>query len=90
MCLSSVAARDNGLLRELGSIGGPGPPRPVRGDQPVTFARPDAAIGLQEEQVGERPVWVLPNTSGLNAHYRLADFARLYARARKPAASLVE
>jgi TDG/mug DNA glycosylase family protein len=27
-------------------------------------------------------VWVLPNPSGLNAHYKPADFARLYAEAR--------
>jgi double-stranded uracil-DNA glycosylase len=26
-------------------------------------------------------VWVLPNPSGLNAHYKPADFARLYAEA---------
>jgi TDG/mug DNA glycosylase family protein len=37
-----------------------------------------------------RPVWVLPNPSGLNAHYKPADFARLYAQARAYAASLVE
>ena len=28
--------------------------------------------------IGGRPVWVLPNPSGLNAHYKPADFARLY------------
>jgi TDG/mug DNA glycosylase family protein len=26
-------------------------------------------------------VWVLPNPSGLNAHYKPADFARLYGEA---------
>jgi TDG/mug DNA glycosylase family protein len=54
----------------------------------VAFARADAGIGLQQEQVGERPVWVLPNTSGLNAHYKPADFVRLYAQARAYAESL--
>ncbi|HYB26496.1 MAG TPA: hypothetical protein VEF89_07785 [Solirubrobacteraceae bacterium] len=39
-------------------------------------------MGLQQEEVGGRPVWVLPNPSGLNAHYKPADFARLYAQAR--------
>jgi TDG/mug DNA glycosylase family protein len=54
----------------------------------AAFARPHAVIGLQEEQVGGRPVWVLPNPSGLNAHYKPADFARLYAEARVYAESL--
>ncbi len=54
----------------------------------VAFARPRADIGLQEEPMGGRPVWVLPNPSGLNAHYKPADFARLYAEARVYAASL--
>ena len=53
----------------------------------VAFARPHANMGLQAEEVGGRPVWVLPNTSGLNAHYKPADFARLYAEARLYAAS---
>ncbi|HUR83810.1 MAG TPA: uracil-DNA glycosylase family protein, partial [Solirubrobacteraceae bacterium] len=46
------------------------------------FARPRARLGLQEETVGGRPVWVLPNPSGLNAHHQLPDLARLYAEAR--------
>ena len=54
----------------------------------MAFGRPRATIGLQDELVGARPVWVLPNPSGLNAHYRPADFARLYAEARLYAASL--
>lgn len=54
----------------------------------VAFGRPHAVIGLQEERVGGRPVWVLPNPSGLNAHYKPADFARLYAAARRYAESL--
>lgn len=47
----------------------------------TAFARPKARIGRQEEQIGERPVWILPNPSGLNAHYKPADFARLYSQA---------
>jgi len=46
------------------------------------FSRPKATLGLQPEELGGRPVWVLPNPSGLNAHYKPADFARLYAQAR--------
>ena len=50
----------------------------------TAFARPGATMGLQREQIGGRPVWVLPNPSGLNAHYKPADFARLYARGACP------
>jgi TDG/mug DNA glycosylase family protein len=48
----------------------------------TAFDRPKAAMGLRAETIGGRPVWVLPNPSGLNAHYKPADFARLYAEAR--------
>ena len=54
----------------------------------AAFGRPHATMGLQDETVGGRPVWVLPNPSGLNAHYKPADFARLYTEARLYAASL--
>ncbi len=49
----------------------------------TAFERPKAVMGLQAETIGGRPVWVLPNPSGLNAHYKPADFARLYAEARE-------
>jgi double-stranded uracil-DNA glycosylase len=48
----------------------------------TAFARTQATMGLQPETIGGRPVWILPNPSGLNAHYKPADFARLYAEAR--------
>jgi len=54
----------------------------------IAFARPRARMGLQPEDLGGRPVWVLPNPSGLNAHYKPADFARLYAEARVYAQTL--
>ena len=54
----------------------------------TAFDRPRAGWGLQPERIGGRPVWVLPNPSGLNAHYKPADFARLYAEARAYADSL--
>jgi TDG/mug DNA glycosylase family protein len=54
----------------------------------TAFARPKATMGLQDDAIGGRPVWVLPNPSGLNAHYKPADFARLYAEARAFAESL--
>jgi TDG/mug DNA glycosylase family protein len=54
----------------------------------TAFGRPRAAMGLQPDEIAGRPVWVLPNPSGLNAHYKPADFARLYAQARAHADAL--
>lgn len=53
----------------------------------TAFTRPKATLGLQPETIGGRPVWILPNTSGLNAHHTPADFARLFAEARAFAAA---
>lgn len=39
------------------------------------FGRPRAALGPQEETLADASIWVLPNPSGLNAHYRLEDLA---------------
>jgi TDG/mug DNA glycosylase family protein len=54
----------------------------------LAFDRPKAGWGLQPDRIGGRPVWVLPNPSGLNAHYKPADFARLYGEARAYADAL--
>jgi TDG/mug DNA glycosylase family protein len=48
----------------------------------AAFDRPEAAPGLQAEKIGEARVWVLPNPSGLNAHYQPADLARLFRELR--------
>jgi len=37
----------------------------------VGFGRVDASIGRQEEKIAGSLTWVLPNPSGLNAHYGL-------------------
>ena len=47
----------------------------------TAFGRRNAKLGLQHDTIGGRPVWILPNTSGLNAHHTPADFARLFAEA---------
>jgi TDG/mug DNA glycosylase family protein len=44
------------------------------------FARPRAALGRQPERLAGAALWVLPNPSGLNAHYSLADLVALYRR----------
>lgn len=48
----------------------------------TAFGRRKAALGLQPDTIGGRPVWILPNTSGLNAHHTPADFGRRFAEAR--------
>lgn len=45
----------------------------------TAWERPEAVIGCQEERIGETVVWVLPNPSGLNAHYQVRDLGRLFA-----------
>jgi TDG/mug DNA glycosylase family protein len=52
----------------------------------AAFGRPKARIGPQEETVGGVPVWVLPNPSGLNAHYTVDTLAAAYAELREAAA----
>jgi TDG/mug DNA glycosylase family protein len=47
--------------------------------------RKDAVLGRQPERLGEALLWVLPNPSGLNAHYRLTDLTRLFAELRRHA-----
>jgi TDG/mug DNA glycosylase family protein len=39
-------------------------------------------IGLQPDAIGSARIWVLPNPSGLNAHYQLKEFARLFRHLR--------
>jgi double-stranded uracil-DNA glycosylase len=48
----------------------------------TAFDRPTASIGRQDERIGGSETWVLPNPSGLNAHYQLADLAEAYAQLR--------
>ena len=44
----------------------------------TAFARPKAAVGLQPELIGATRVWVLPNPSGLNAHYPGKALAKVF------------
>lgn len=46
------------------------------------FGRPRAQVGRQPDVIGDALVWLLPNPSGLNAHWRPADFARAFAQLR--------
>ena len=51
----------------------------------VAFGAPRAAVGPQEVALGETRVWLLPNPSGLNAHWQLPDLAAEFARLRAAA-----
>lgn len=51
----------------------------------TAFARPKATIGEQRERLGEAGIWLLPNTSGLNAHYQLPDLAEAFKALRDKA-----
>jgi double-stranded uracil-DNA glycosylase len=51
----------------------------------AAFGDRRAALGLQARTLGEARVWVLPNPSGLNAHYQLPDLVRRYGELRAAA-----
>ena len=51
----------------------------------TAFARPDAVIGPQDTVIGPTRVWVLPNPSGLNAHWNAASLAAEFGRLRAAA-----
>jgi double-stranded uracil-DNA glycosylase len=48
----------------------------------TAFGRPKARIGAQDELICGAPVWVLPNPSGLNAHYQLGDLISAFRAVR--------
>ena len=49
----------------------------------TAFERPRATLGAQAESMSGAVIWVLPNTSGLNANHRPADFARAFRDLRR-------
>lgn len=49
----------------------------------TAFQRPTAAIGRQPEDLGPSALWVLPNPSGLNAHYQLPALADIFRALRE-------
>ena len=48
----------------------------------TAFRRPKAVVGEQPETIEGARLWVLPNPSGLNAHYQQPDLTAIYARLR--------
>ena len=49
----------------------------------TAFRQPKAQLGLQNEQISGANVWLLPNPSGLNAHYQADDLAALFRQVRE-------
>ena len=47
------------------------------------FGRRDAKLGKQEKTIGSTHVWVLPNPSGLNAHFQVRDLGRMFSQLRQ-------
>ena len=45
----------------------------------IAFGRPKATVGRQPVRLEGAALWVLPNPSGLNAHYQQADLTAVYA-----------
>jgi TDG/mug DNA glycosylase family protein len=48
----------------------------------TAFGFPAAVLGRQPESLASSRVWVLPNPSGLNAHYQLPALASLFGQLR--------
>jgi TDG/mug DNA glycosylase family protein len=49
----------------------------------LAFERPKAGLGLQTERVVDAAVWVLPNPSGLNAHFTPPALAKVFREMRR-------
>ena len=56
----------------------------------TAFERPRAREGLQPETIGDTRIWLLPNPSGLNAHWSLPSLAAEFARLRQAAGPVSE
>jgi TDG/mug DNA glycosylase family protein len=46
----------------------------------VAFGQPAARVGVQPGRLAGARLWVLPNPSGLNAHYQQPDLTAVYAQ----------
>ncbi|MGH2808512.1 MAG: G/U mismatch-specific DNA glycosylase [Actinomycetota bacterium] len=51
----------------------------------IGFRAKAAAVGEQPEHIGDTKVWLLPNPSGLNAHYQLPTLSAAFADLHKAA-----
>ena len=49
----------------------------------TAFAQKAVTLGKQLEQLADATIWVLPNPSGLNAHYQIADLVEHFRALRQ-------
>jgi TDG/mug DNA glycosylase family protein len=56
----------------------------------VAFGHSIASVGPQEQTLSPARVWLLPNPSGLNAHYQVPDLARVFGDLRAEVQSSLE
>ena len=54
----------------------------------AAFNQPKASLGKQDRQLAGADLWVLPNPSGLNAHYQVAELGALFQELRLAAEAL--
>jgi TDG/mug DNA glycosylase family protein len=53
----------------------------------VAFGRRDAAVGPQTERLASTRMWILPNPSGINAHYTIDRLTAEFVRFREAVAN---
>jgi double-stranded uracil-DNA glycosylase len=51
----------------------------------VALDRPTATVGPQQERFGGSRAWLLPNPSGLNAHYQMPELTDAFRELRRAA-----
>src|SRR5215218_6640653 len=73
---SRLAAKADAARPEVVAVLGVGAYR-------TAFARPKATVGPLADPIGWSRAWLLPNPSGLNAHYQLPDLAEAFAALRR-------
>ena len=48
----------------------------------TAYSRPTSKVGRQVEKINDSIIWLLPNPSGLNANYQIADLVTLFESLR--------
>jgi TDG/mug DNA glycosylase family protein len=54
----------------------------------TAFDQPKATVGEQDICFGRSHVWLLPNPSGLNAHFQIKELGQLFRKLREAAARM--
>jgi TDG/mug DNA glycosylase family protein len=55
------------------------------GSYRTAFNNPHAKVGRQDEKIGDSILWVLPNPSGLNAHFIPSKLSKIFRELKKEA-----